>query len=70
MKLFGLEIRKAQPPVKDATTRMCEAVDALNAAWKDLRAQGELRLRPWVIWEENRVVVSERAEQRLKVFHE
>lgn len=72
MILFGIEIRKYQPPAKEPLTpldRMKDACDDMNDAWTDYRAESKGRIRPWVIWNENRVVLSEYSGAPI-IFHE
>jgi hypothetical protein len=59
MKLFGIEIRRVPPEQPTPFERLIHACDEMNSAWEDLRKEGMVRARPWVIWEESRVVISE-----------
>lgn len=56
--MFGnLFKRKKKEPEIHPMDKMEQAVDDMNAAWEELKAEGD-RARPWIIWEEQRVVLS------------
>ena len=58
MKLLGFELRRVPPPDPDPQQQMMDACDAMNDAWSRHRADGG-KTRPWVIWEEQRVVLTQ-----------
>lgn len=68
MKLFGYEIRKVPPLKDDPLERLKGAVDEINDAWTALAEAGD-KARPWIIWEEQRVVLS-RYNGRPEIIHE
>jgi len=60
MQLFGFEIRRIPKPVViSAYDRLCLAVDEINAAWRTIEVRGNT-IRPWIIWEEKKVVLTDR----------
>ena len=60
MRILGFEvlIRRVRAPVeRTPRERLFEAIDELNASWQSLPSSD--RVRPWILWEEKRVVASE-----------
>ncbi len=68
MKLFGIEIRRVPPEQPEPLDRMIAACDEMNAAWKANKAQGG-RERPWVIWDEGRMIITSYSGEKI-VVHE
>ena len=56
MIILGIEIRRA-PKKQNALDMLKEACDTMNHAWSVAQKEGE-KARPWIIWEERRVVIS------------
>lgn len=67
MKFLGIEIRRVPKEEPPAFERMKAACDAMNEAWEDERASGG-RTRPWVIWEEQRLVLTQWGGEREIIY--
>ena len=67
MIILGIEIRRA-PKEKSALELLKEACDNMNYAWLVAQNEGE-KARPWIIWEERRVVIS-KYNGRPEILHE
>jgi hypothetical protein len=70
MRIFGLEIIRARKAPISAQQKMIDGCDLINEAWKEMQVIGDTRLRPWVIWQEKRIVISEFHQQETKIFYE
>ena len=49
--------RRRKPVALSPMDRAQKAVDDINVAWNELRSSGD-GVRPWIIWDEHRVVLS------------
>ena len=60
MKIFGYEIivRKAQKPLPPMEA-LEASVDEINRCWEAIEGKGNT-IRPWIIWDEKRVVLTKR----------
>lgn len=55
--MLGKLFKRKEEPEVTPMDKMEQAVDDMNEAWDELKARGN-RARPWIIWEEQRVVIS------------
>ena len=64
MNIFGYELifRKIPKPPKPLTPleKLFKAVDEINIAWRVLEQEKGNTIRPWIVWENKEVVVTNR----------
>lgn len=59
MIIFGFEIKRVVD--RSPVSRMCDAVDEFNAAWKDhFNDVSKHRITPWIDWSQKLLVLTVR----------
>lgn len=71
MRIFGFEITVQRVRPEDSPEqKMKDGCDLVNEAWEELIAEGDTSLRPWVLWDEKRMVLSRFAKSKPVIYHE
>lgn len=72
MKILGIEIRRVPPKEPEPLEALAEACDLMNEAWErclESHSREVRATRPWILWDEKRVVLSRLGGER-QVVHE